>query len=104
MILYEPPVVEDFAYDQRIHKAFSTIFTWSGDLLEIGGKYKNIVFPERDVPNTRSSVPFEERNLLCNFSANKKSSHQYELHSARKTAIRFFEGACQGDFDHYGAG
>lgn len=104
VILYEPPVVEEFAFDKKNHRAFSTIFTWSKDLLENGGKYKDIVFPERDVPVTRSAVPFEERKLLCNFSANKTSSHQYELYSARKTAIKFFERACSDNFDHYGAG
>lgn len=104
VILYEPPVVEEFAFKESNHRAFSTIFTWSTDLLESGGKYKEIVFPERDAPDTRSSMAFEERKLLCNFSANKVSSHQYELYSARKTTIKFFEGACLDDFDHYGAG
>lgn len=104
VILYEPPVVEDFAYDQRNHKAFSTIFTWNKDLIELGGKYKPVVFPEPNAPITRSFLGFDERKLLCNFSANKISSHPYELYSARKTTIRFVENASPTDFDHYGAG
>lgn len=94
--------MEDFAYNKRIHKAFSTIFTLSGDLLEIGGKYKAIVFSKRDIPNTRQFAPFKERKL-------PRSPKQDILTPiwailSPETAVRFFEGGCPGDLEHYDAG
>lgn len=101
--LYEPPIVEEFAYDRKNHCDFTVIFTWSKDLLELGGRYKEFVFPQLDTLPPQPSPHFQDRKLICNFSANKVSTHPDELYTARIETIKFLEQHCIDDFDHYGA-
>lgn len=49
------------------------------------------------------SLQFHDRKLICNFSANKTSSHPDELYTARIKTIKLLEQHCPEDFDHYGA-
>ncbi|OOG63060.1 hypothetical protein B0E45_29625 [Sinorhizobium sp. A49] len=104
VILYEPKVVADFNYDKGIHKHFSVVFTWDQDLISAGRPYSEFVFPQPDFKALKEFVPFEQRKLICNFSANKKSSHPEELYTARIRTIKFFEANCLSEFDHYGRG
>ncbi|WP_284776278.1 glycosyltransferase family 10 [Agrobacterium sp. lyk4-40-TYG-31] len=104
VILYEPEVVAEFSYDKNYHKLFSAIFTWDEELIRLGNRYKKFVYPQPNFIPLKNTVPFEERKLICNFSANKKSSHENELYSARIKTIKFFEENCLEDFDHYGRG
>ncbi|MDQ1186569.1 hypothetical protein QE408_003712 [Agrobacterium larrymoorei] len=101
--LYEPPIVDEFAYDKKNHSKFRVIFTWSKDLLELGGRYQEFVFPQSDTLPVQPSLQFHDRKLICNFSANKTSSHPDELYTARIKTINFLEQHCLEDFDHYGA-
>lgn len=101
--LYEPPIVEEFAYDQKNHRAFKVIFTWSKDLLELGGRYREFVFPQAEALPREPAPQFQDRKLICNFSANKTSIHPDELYTARIKTIKFLEQHCLDEFDHYGA-
>lgn len=106
VILYEPEVIASYNYDRRLHGLFQVVFTWSVELLNEGQPYNEFVFPQP--PHLNSLTPqasqFNDRKLICNFSANKKSIHTKELYSARIKAIRFLEDQCPNDFDHYGRG
>ncbi|WP_296103276.1 glycosyltransferase family 10 [uncultured Agrobacterium sp.] len=105
VILYEPEVVLPYNYNEKLQNLFAAVFTWNKNLIGIGAPYKEFVFPQPVWSNSPSpTMAFNERKLLCNFSANKKSSHPYELYSARIEAIKFFENACLENFDHYGRG
>lgn len=106
VILYEPQVVANYNYDRRLHSLFKAVFTWSGELLKLGKPYREFVFPQPTHSNSLALTGnmFNDRKLICNFSANKKSSHPKELYSARIETIRFLEQQCPDDFDHYGRG
>jgi len=102
VILYEPEVVAKFNYNKNLHARFSVIFTWNQDLIDLGRPYAEFVYPQADYSPLKQTIPFENRKLICNFSANKTSSHPDELYSARIKTIKFLEGKCLNDFDHYG--
>jgi hypothetical protein len=104
VILYEPEVVFDFNYDIKNNRLFEIVFTWNRSLIEEGGKYREFVYPQEIPSSPMRIVPFEDRKLICNFSANKKSTHTQELYSARINTIRFFEENCLDEFDHFGRG
>ena len=53
-------------------------------------KYKKIFFPG-SIRYPIKRFPFSKRKFICNFSANKHSSHPDELYSERILAINFFE-------------
>lgn len=49
-------------------------------------------------------VPYQEKKLLTNISANKYSTHKLELYSARRASILYCEKRLQDQFDLYGIG
>jgi hypothetical protein len=102
--LYEPHVVKPENYDENYHKIFSKIFTWDQRLIKRGQNYKEFVFIQPSNPQTEAGLKFEDRKLLCNFSANKKSSHHLELYSERRNFIKFMGNFAPEKFDHYGKG
>ncbi|WP_312361907.1 glycosyltransferase family 10 domain-containing protein [Ensifer sp.] len=104
VILYEPKVVAEFNYDKDVHKHFSVVFTWDQDLFSEGLPYSEFVYPQPDFKALTGLVPFEQRKLICNFSANKTSAHPDELYTARIRTIKFFEANCLSEIDHYGRG
>lgn len=105
VILYEPEIVTAYNYDERLHKLFKTVFTWNTPLFQSGAPYSEFVYPQPVHPAPLEvTTGFKDRKLICNFSANKNSSHPNELYSARIETIRFFEEHCLSDFDHFGRG
>lgn len=104
LFLWEPEVVLPENYMRTLHQRFARIFTWKRDLIEEGDPYHLIVWPQPSGWPPPSDKPFTQRKLLVNFSGNKKSSHQYELYSARVDVIRHMETNFPEDFDHYGPG
>lgn len=103
LFLWEPPSTLPANYDPRLHRRFSYIFTWN-DTLVNGRKFHKIYYAQPRQFPAIPCVPFQDRKLLVNISANKYSRHQRELYTARRAAIRYFEQVRPNDFDLYGLG
>jgi hypothetical protein len=104
VFLWEPHVVLPENYDDRLHDGFARVFTWSTDLVERGGRYRAVVWPQPSGWSVPAGEPFARRKLLANFSGNKTSGLPHELYSARVQVIRYMEQHHPEQFDHYGPG
>jgi alpha(1,3/1,4) fucosyltransferase len=103
LFLWEPPSTTPENYAQRLHTRFPLVFTWHDGLVD-GGRYRKIVYPQLSQWPEIPGVPFREKKLLVNISANKMSLHPRQLYSARRAAIRHFERRRPTEFDLYGWG
>lgn len=105
MVLFvgEPPVVFPYNWDLKLHEAFPIIFTWNDDYID-GKKYHKFCWPITSKFPDIPAIPFLQKKLLINISANKFSTHPHELYSARRNTIRFFEQHYPDQFDLYGVG
>jgi hypothetical protein len=102
LLLWEPPVIEPFAYDKSFHKPFSKIFTGNDDLVD-NVRYFKLYYPEyRNM--IEDVVNFDEKKLCCLMARDRNSSHPNELYSERRKVIDFFEKKMNGTFDLYGTG
>jgi len=103
LFLWEPPSTSPLNSDHRLHALFPVIFTWNDALVD-GRKFFKLHYPQPahfpDLPR----IPFAEKKLLVNISANKHSFHPHELYTARRATIRHFERNRPEDFDLYGMG
>ena len=101
LIIYEPLVVCPANSDRTLHERFSIIFTWDPALVD-GVKYHKFYLP---IPTQFPEVPnvsFAERKFLVNISGNNFVTHECELYTERRNAIRFFQKLYPNDFDLYG--
>lgn len=99
----EPPVVWPRNWSPEVHAAFSCIFTWNDRYVD-GRRYRKFHWPITATFPETLPVPFAEKKLLVNISANKSSEHPQELYSDRVAAIRHFEERCPDAFDLFGVG
>lgn len=104
LFLWEPVVVLPENYIDSLHRRFARVFTWSAELVERGGRYRPLVWPQPSGVQTPQGPAFSQRKLLANFSGNKTSGHPLELYSSRVEVIRYMEAHHPEDFDHYGHG
>jgi hypothetical protein len=104
LFLWEPVVVLPENYIGSLHRRFTRVFTWSTELVQRGGNYRPLVWPQPSGVQMPQGAPFGQRKLLVNFSGNKTSPHPLELYSRRVEVIRYMEAHRPGDFDHYGFG
>lgn len=103
LITGEPPVVRHRNWDRDVHERFPIVLTWNDDIVD-GRRFHKFLWPITSVAPKVADVPFTERKLLVNISANKLSSHRLELYSARRATIRHFERTRPAEFDLYGPG
>lgn len=82
-------------------KKFDLVFTCNDRYVDNVKIFKiNFSFDKNSV-----DLDFNKKShFLCNFSANKVSSHNNELYSERKIAINYFYSKLKNDFDLYGSG
>lgn len=104
LFLWEPEVVVPQNYVPHLHRRFARVFTWSAELLQRGGPYRSIVWPQPSGWSVPDGPSFAHRKLLVNFSGNKRSGHPLELYSRRVEVIRYMEVRYPQQFDHYGFG
>lgn len=104
LLLLEPPVVFPENWDPGYMSRFPKVLTWNDDLVD-GRRFRKYRFPVPELGTALPEpVPFSERRLLVNISANKSSDQPGELYSARQNSIRYFEDAYPGEFDLFGVG
>ncbi len=103
LFIGEPPVVRPDNWVAATHRPYSTILTWSDQLVD-GVRYRKFRMPLPTKYPRIAGPPFRMRRLLVNISANKHSDHPMELYSARRRTIRYFEREFPDGFALYGAG
>ena len=103
LFLGEPPVVVAGNGDQSRWSEFRTVLTWRDDLVD-GRRILKFVLPLPADHPTVPEVPFRDRRLLVNITANKHSTHPSELYSSRLALIRYCERVLPDDFELYGVG
>jgi len=87
----------------KLGEMFPVIFTWNDNMVDNKRFFKyRIPQPIRWLKI--KSLPFNDKKLLVNISANKYSSHPLELYSVRRTSIKYFERNFCDQFDLYGIG
>lgn len=100
LFIWEPPSVSEVNYDPKYHEIFSKVYTWKDDLVD-NVKYFKSCYPVMR-PMTEQTVPFDQRNLACQVSTNRHSSHPNELYSERVKVMNFYQRRHRKDFDQYG--
>lgn len=101
-VLWEPPTVWGANYDPGILAHYDIVFTWFDDLVD-NKKFFKFYGDQSNLIMTKV-VPFEEKKLCVLINNNKNSTHEKELYSARRKAIKFFEKYHPDDFILYGGG
>lgn len=88
---------------EGLAKSCKAFFTWNDEIVD-NSKIIKINWPQPlEWPNVES-IPFEQKKMLTNISANKYSNNKIELYSERRKAIHFFEKKLNNQFDLYGLG
>lgn len=88
-------------WDRALLDRFSVVFTWDPRMVD-GVKYHRFYLPNPTYFPAVKRIPFKARKLLANISGNNFVTHDLELYSARRAAIKFFQDFCPNDFDLYG--
>ncbi len=102
LFMWEPPVVQKSLYKKSFISHFKRIYTWDDDLVD-NEKFFKFYYPV--LKSQKPDLPsFEERKLLTQISARKKSKHAKELYSARASVIQYFQDKPEGEFEFYGHG
>jgi len=101
LIIYESPMIKPDNYISENHVFFDKIFTWSDDLMTLGGKYRKIFwpvfFPEY--------IKFHDKTKhACMIACNKTSEHPHSMYQDRNTVIRYYNDQNLNGFDLYGHG
>jgi alpha(1,3/1,4) fucosyltransferase len=90
-------------YSSKLHAMFPIVFTWNDTLVD-GKHFFKFKWPlSVDWPPIET-IPFSDRKLLVNISANKYNRHKLELYSERRAAIKYFEKTLPDNFALYGIG
>ena len=103
VILWEPDAVCAANWRRSEYRDFSRVLTWDDSIVD-GNRIQKMLFPIPEAWPRVAQIPFGEKKLLTNISANKHSLHPAELYSARREAVRFFERRFPKEFDLYGVG
>lgn len=103
LLIQECEVVLPRNWLESNHQSFISVFTWSPELIAMGGRYHETNFSQVLEP-PGEGLPFVSRKLCTLIAGNKGSRHPLELYSKRVEAIRYFESTSPADFDLYGVG
>lgn len=103
VFIWEPPTVKPELYQQNFHDYLAKIFTVD-DLLVDNKKYFKLVYPCFRPKISLKPLDFKKKKGYVLINANKTSNHPYELYSARKDVINFFEKQYLQQLDLYGKG
>jgi glycosyltransferase involved in cell wall biosynthesis len=107
LVALEPPAVLPLNYTAETCTLYKYVFTYDDSKIANNpSKYKKIFFPG-SIRYPIKLYPFSKRMFICNFSANKYSSHPDELYSERILAINFFENKMSNKkniFNLFGSG
>lgn len=102
LFTFEPPVVFPRQYLPKTTELFSKVYTWNDDLVD-DKKFFKFFYPA--LKQICSSLPsFSERKLCTLVAGNTSSKEPFELYSAHREAIYFFESYAPTDFSFYGPG
>jgi hypothetical protein len=99
----EGPVGMPANHTTYVKKLFHKVLTWNDNLVD-GKQVHKFNWPVPEEWPSLPLMPFSERKLFVNISANKYSSHPLELYSDRRNIIRYLEKEFPHDFDLYGIG
>jgi hypothetical protein len=100
LFAWEPPVyAKGQIYSPEYLAKFKRVYTWDDDLVD-NKKFFKFYYPVLQ-PMLKNLPTFEEKKLLTQISANKKSKHAKELYKERESVIQFFEDK-PAVFDFYG--
>jgi len=98
--LWEPPAVHAEQFRQSIYALSDIVFTWDDDLVD-NKKFFKLTYPQ--LPSfIVEPLPFHQKKFCCIMAGNYRSHYAYELYSARRTTIRFFEKHAPDKLDLYG--
>lgn len=87
----------------NLGEMFPIVFTWNDTMVD-GKFFFKYRIPQPVQWQKIKRVPYNDKKLLVNISANKYSSHPLELYSIRRTSIEYFEQNFKDQFDLYGIG
>jgi hypothetical protein len=103
LFLWEARAVCPLNWNTALHNLFPLVFTWHDGLADGSRRIKFLIPQPRNFPSI-PDIPYSEKKLLVNISANKRANNPNELYSARRTSIRYFQANYPQDFDLYGIG
>jgi hypothetical protein len=98
IILWEGRAVSPRNYSRALWNKFSRICTWDDDLVD-NKKFFKFHLPIPALTSSIPTIPFTQKKLLVNVTANKYSSDSNELYSARRSTIEYFSKHHPDDFD-----
>ena len=90
-------------HSANLSKYVKKIFTWNDTLVD-NSKFLKIFVPQQVEWPVIESVPFSDKKLIVNISANKFSSSNFELYSERRKLIEYLDSNYSDQFDLYGFG
>jgi len=91
--IWEPPTVNEFAYNTINHQIFEKIFIMDDNFID-NKKYIKLHYPHPNLHVKKNIPTFEQRKFcthISSFNANITNLPSSELYSERVNAIRFFE-------------
>lgn len=88
---------------EKLSKMFPVVFTWNDTMVD-GKRFFKYRVPQPVHWPSFDEVPFTNRKMLVNISANKYHSSPFELYSTRRKSIQYFENRLGDQFDLYGIG
>jgi hypothetical protein len=101
LILMEGPIASPRNYDPELWEKFDRIFTWDDNLAD-QKKFFKFTHPSATSTPLEKTIPFQNKKLLVNITANKASFAQGELYSARRRTIEYFSKNYPDNFDLFG--
>ena len=88
---------------ENLSKMFPVVFTWNDTLVD-GKRFFKCRVPQPVRWPDFDEIPFLNRKMLVNISANKYHSSPLELYSTRRRSIQYFEVKFGDQFDLFGIG
>jgi hypothetical protein len=90
-------------HSANLSKYVKKVFTWNDTLVD-NSRFLKIFVPQQFEWPIVENVPFSDKKLIVNISANKFSSSNFELYSERRKLIEFLDSNYSDQFDLYGFG
>jgi hypothetical protein len=84
-----------------LSKYVKKIFTWNDNLVDNSNFFK-ILWPQQVEWPVVELIPFSNKKLIVNISANKFSSSFFELYTERRKLIKYLDKYHPDQFDLYG--
>lgn len=103
LIIGDPPCVLPYNYQPHLHEHYKKVFTHFSEIVD-NKHYFKFYYPQPFLNVIDEVVPFNQKKLCTSIVGEHRSNHPYELYSARRNIISFFEQAHPTQFDFYGWG